>query len=150
MAHWNGYIQFEAITLSQANFDALCETFAALPPVEPVGPNDFMHGRIRNDGLARGFEMKFDPAQVEVDTFKQFMADLFEVPVEDVGDTIFDTLSYSGEGRETRIWSFTYPAGVTERLRVYRFGRGETWDTSRLERKAYLFANKAAWEPAIP
>jgi hypothetical protein len=145
MPNWTGYIMFEVINLNQANFDDLCDAFAALPPDNPLIPRDIMRERARLDGLARVFEMKFDSTQVSLDAFKQFMADLFGVPVEDVVDSIHDTLSYSGEGRETRIWSYEYPA-ATERLQVSRFGRGASWDDSRAEGDAYITANNAAWD----
>jgi hypothetical protein len=150
MTSWNGYIQFEAINLSQENFDALCAAFAELPPVDPQGNADYEHGRIRLDGLARGFEMKFDAANVTVERFKQFMADLFEVPVEDVEDYVIEDVSYSGGGRLTRVWGFAYPVAGPERLRAYRFGSGgSTHEESRLERTAYLIANAAAWGDTV-
>lgn len=142
MAFWNGYILFEkTANLNQANFNALTAAFRAIEPVDPLLPADVMATRRKPDNSAEVFECKFDPAAVEVESFKQFMSDLFEVPVENVGDEILEDVSYSGlPDTESRRWGFDY-LGV-QRLQVVRFGRGGTWQQSQLEALAYITADE--------
>ncbi len=140
---WNGYILFEkTANLSQANFNALTDAYRALEPVDPLLPADVMATRRKVDNSAEVFECKFDPAAVDVASFKQFMADLFGVDVADVEDEILEDVSYSGlPDTESRRWGFNYPVGGAQRLQVVRFGRGGTWQQSQLEGLAYITAD---------
>ncbi len=141
MSFWNGYILFEkTANLSQANFNALADAYRAIEPVDPLLPADVMATRRKLDNSAEIFECKFDPAAVDVDSFKQFMADLFEVPVENVDDESLEIVSYSGlPDTLSHRWGFDY-LGV-QRLQVVRFGMGGTWQQSQLEALAYITAD---------
>lgn len=152
MADWHGYVLIEAtVNLNQENFDRLADAFRAVSPVNPNIPAHVMHTRRRLDGLAEIFEAKFDPAAVEVESFKRFMADLFEKLPTDVEDAIRETMSHSQRpGIESRQWSFFYPAGGAERLRVTRFGRGGSHEDSRQEARAYIIAHSGEWEGDLP
>jgi hypothetical protein len=144
---WHGYVLIEkTANLNQENFDTLRDSFRVLNAVNPTQPAHVMHTRVSLDTSAEVFECQFDPADVEVSRFSQFMADLFGVNVVDVEDTIIETVSYSGlDGVESRRWGFNYPVAGAQRLQVVRFGRGGSWQDSRQECVGYLIANSAAW-----
>lgn len=148
MPNWHGYILLEkTVDLNQANFDTLCNSFATLPPVTPVDPQDFMATRINLDTSARLFEMRFDTEQIELQSFKQYMADLFNVDVANVGDEIVETVSYSGlPDIASRRWGFRYPLAGARRLEVVRFGQGADWFYSQAECYAYVHAILGDWE----
>lgn len=146
---WHGYVMLERVTanLNQGNFDTLRDAFRAVTPVEPGGfPAYIMHTRANIAEDKEIFECKFAPADVEVQSFKQFMATLFGQDVENIEDEILETVSYSGGGRETRRWGFNFPVAGARRLEVVRFGRGGTWLESLLETTAYFLANIEEWE----
>jgi hypothetical protein len=149
MAIWNGYIGVwrNVANLNAANFATLIEAMQALGPQSGTVPATLNHdrGNLDDPPTRYNFQASFDSTEVSLDKFKQMMADLFGKPVEDIGDTFVD-VSYSGGGRESRVWTFSFPAGITDRVEVVRFGRGGSWAESYQEEAAYREANAADWE----
>ena len=103
------------------------------------------HLRTRNDGDAELYESRFDPNEVSIESFKQFLADEFGVPVEGIDHTT-DVTSYGDY--ETTVWEFLYDSIV--RFTTRRFGRGGPWGESNNEQVAYLILYQSEWEPSFP
>ncbi len=156
---WNGYLRVDrnVANLNEANFATLMEALLAMGPQSTSAegglgqPANVTHDRPNDPDAPVKYFLKanFDPSEVTIETWKQFMADLFDgVEAEDIGDT-FSDVSYSGGGRETREWTFSLPDGVTDRVVFARFGRGGSQEDSRLELLAYLDNNPAEWGEEI-
>lgn len=146
MSFWNGYILFaKTANLNQTKFDALCNAYRVIEPVDPLLPADMMATLRKPDNSAEIFECKFDPAAVDVASFKQFMANLFGVSVEDVAHEILEDVSYSGlSDTMSRRWGFDYLS--VQRLQVVRFGRGGLWQQSQIEAYSYKTFVDSGWE----
>lgn len=92
------------------------------------------------------YRANFDPSEITKDSFKQALADLFGVDVGNVGDTFVD-VSYSGGGRQTREWAFSY-LGV-DRVVFARYGHDGTTQDSKKEMQALIDIDGAAWGETV-
>ena len=149
---WNGYLRADQKQLPDEDFATLILAMLAMGPQSTGAeggedqPVNVTHERPNDPDTPVKYIMQanFLPEEVSVEGFRQMMADLFGQPVEDIGTSISD-VSYSGDGRETREWTFSYPDGVTDRVVIARFGRGSTQADSKKEARAYLTTNAAEW-----
>lgn len=139
---WHGYFLVERHTVGAGNWAALLALFEAMGTTDSPYPAHNNHWRARPDGDAVIFESRFNPTEVSIPSFKQLLADEFEIDVADIAHATSHT-SYSGDEQST-IWTFAY-LGV-DRFSVHRFAGGGTWQQSRHEALAYLKANIGEWE----
>lgn len=144
---WHGYIVIERNTLGDGNWDALVAVFDNMGNLTGSFPQYCTQKRASLDGNAVIYESAFNPSEVSVDEFKQFLADEFSVDVADIEDTQ-SVVSYGDY--DTAVWVFAYPISGDDRFTVRRFGRGETWGISRNECIGYLSANIEDWENPLP
>lgn len=139
---WHGYILVEKLPdLGSGNWSALLSVFAEMGTHNSSFPAQNTHDRARLDGNAVIFESLFDPGEVEVSTFKQFLAEEFDVPVENITHST-DYKDYAGYG--TTVWTFSY--NDIGRFTVSRFGRGGSWEMSLEECTAYMELHVEDWE----
>lgn len=149
---WHGYFGIENLALTTGQRDQLVAALRQLGPGSDPSPARLCHWRTRTDGQAAIFEAAFDETMITVQAFKNRLGTIFNVDPATIGSVISHQLF---SALNTAV--IVFARGGTNRLRVTLFGvtvdesTGEvtywpTWDESRVEARAYLVANAAAWE----
>jgi hypothetical protein len=135
------YIGLENIALTAPQKQTLIAALAALGPASDPQPSHRNHRRVRLDGDAVIFEAAFGDNDLTVSALRQYVADVFGVPVAQVTSA---TANQTFASIPSPIVTLTYQA--VARLRVALFGgTSATWVQSAVEVRAYLAANAAAW-----
>jgi hypothetical protein len=135
------YIGLENIALTGSQKQTLIAALAALGPASDPQPSHLNHRRVRLDGDAVIFEAAFGDNDLTVAALRQYVANVFGVPVAQVTSS---TANQTFAVLPTPIVTLSYQA--TQRLRVALFGgTSATWAQSRTEVAAYLAANAATW-----
>ena len=106
------------------------------------------HHRLSLDGTQGIFRAKFDGSEIDVPTFIAWMATTFDKPPETIGEVT----DYNKYGRTS---TFSYPAGVTDRIRIGVLGFVEgqgwpSWEQSHEAVLAYIYDHIEDWEAAEP
>lgn len=142
MAIWHGYIAIENLALTANQRGKLITALRKLGPASDRQPERFNHRRTRLDGQAVIFEAAFNDNNISVAGIKGYLANVFGVAASTINHSVNQT-QYGPVA--------TYERGGTNYLRLVQFGGvGSSWETSRLAAVAYLRANSAAWELAVP
>lgn len=144
--NWHGYFVLERLNIGAGNWASLKAMFDDMGTHDSVFPCYNTHLRTRLDGDAVLYESLFDTEEVSIAAFKQLLADVFGVPIEDIHDT---KSSASYAGGETTIWRFWYPdtAAGHDRFLTERFGNGgSAWGESGDECRGYLALHNSEWE----
>jgi hypothetical protein len=138
------YAGMENIALTGPQKATLVAALAALGPSSDPQPSHLNHRRVRLDGDAVIFEAAFGDDDLTVTSLRQYVANVFGVPVAQVTAS---TTNQTFASIPSPIVTLTYQA--VARLRVALFGgTGATWPESAIEVRAYLAANAAAWGDA--
>jgi hypothetical protein len=140
---WRGYFVVEQGAIGSGNWAALQVLYESMGSHGTPFPMYNTHWRTSLAGEAVIYESRFDPEEVSIEEFKQLLATEFGVPVEDIDHTQA-VVSYSGS-IDTMVWEFLYNAVV--RFTVRRFGRGGSWNESRIEGLAYIDTYGPLWKP---
>jgi hypothetical protein len=138
------YIGTENIALTAPQKATLATALQALGPVSHPQPSELMHWRTRLDGNAVIFRALFQDSDLTVANLRQFIANVFSVPVAQVtatnSSTTFKTLP-------SPVITMTFQA--IDRMRFVLFGGlAATTQQSNDEVVAYLIANAVAWGDA--
>lgn len=144
MAKQRFYMAVERLNLSDNNWNILITAMQEKGENQDPNACNRNHWRVSLDETMQVFEAKFETTVVDVDWFLNWMSNLFGIPVGDIGDTT----GYNSYGRFS---TFSYPDGVTNRIRIGIFGfvSGQGWpsyEDSHIAMLQYLSDNLAEWE----
>ena len=139
---WHGYFGIENLALNDSQRAELVAALRALGPSSDPQPARLIHWRTRLDGDAAIFEALFDEAHLTIDTFKNQLAQIFDIDPATIDHSVtsqlFDTYP-------TPI--VTFSRSGTDYLRLALFGGlSATWAGSGAETLAYLALYAEQWE----
>ena len=140
------YFGIENLALNDDQKATLVDALTQLGPKSHPSPACLCHWRIRLDGDAAIFEALFEDSAITVDAIRQYLANIFGVDAENIGDSIsFVTF----DSRRTAVARYSYAGTEYLQLAVFGYAGGEwpTWSESGDECRAYLAANRGQWEP---
>jgi hypothetical protein len=139
---WHGYFAIEGLNLNAGQRQVLIDALRSLGPAMADQPAYLCHWRARLDDRAVLFEAQFDENNLTVDTFRTRLGAIFGV---DPSSIDYSLQSTTFSSLPTPVATFS--RGGTDYLRMALFGGpGATWGESGDECRAYLAANRAAWE----
>lgn len=141
MTNWHGYFVVERGNIGVENWQALQSFFESMGTHGSKFPMHNNHSRLRLDSDAIIHESLFDPTEVSIESFKQALADEFDIDVNDIDHTVNQN-DYAGRGTVT--WEFLYNSVI--RFTVRRFGGGGVWEYSRQECLGYIASDIESWE----
>ena len=139
------YFGIENLALNDQQKATLVDALKQLGPKSHSQPACLMHWRIRLDGDAAIFEALFEEDAITVDAIRQYLANVFGIDAQNIGDSVsFVTL----DSRETAVVRYSYAGTDYLQLAVFGYAGGEwpTWSESGDEVRAYLAANREQWE----
>jgi hypothetical protein len=143
MANLHVYVGLENVNLTDPQRGQMYAAVKALQVPNQNRPCFINHERLRLDNNAGIWEALFDESWLTIAAFRQYIANVFGVPVGDITNT---TSSQSFGGGTTFIVTLRYQA--QNRMRAALFGGANaTYAQSHAEVLGYLALNKALWEP---
>lgn len=147
---WHGYFGIENLNLNATQRATLVQALQQLGPASDPQPARLCHWRTRLDGDAAIFEALFNESNININTFKTRLGNIFDVAPATIDH---NTQQVTLNQRQSAV--VTFSRGGTDYLRIVFFGYNggaiwPTWDESRIETLAYLAANREEWEPAEP
>ncbi len=138
------YLGTENIALTGPQKATLATALQGLGPIAHPQPSELMHWRTRLDGDAVIFRALFDDNDLTVANLRQFIANVFGVPVAQV---TANAASVTFKTVPSPVLTMTYQA--IARMRFVLFGGlAATSQQSNDEVVAYLIANAVAWGDA--
>lgn len=135
---WHGYLAIENLNLNATQRQVLIDELRCLGPASDPQPARLCHWRTRLDNEAAIFEALFDEDNLTVARFKQRLGAIFGV----------DPATVDHATQQTQYGPVvTFSRGGTDYLRFALFGGTDApWMDSGNACRAYLAANRVAWE----
>lgn len=148
MSQQHVYFGIENLALNDTQRSQLVSALRALGPQSNPQPARLCHWRVRLDGQAAIFEALFDSDNITIPAFKGHLGAIFNVDPATIGHSVS---AVTFDARDSAV--VTFSRGGTDYLRVVFFGYAggdwPTWMESGDEVRAYLAANRDAWESAV-
>lgn len=135
---WHGYFGIENVGMNNAQRGELVQALRKIGRQGGDSPAKINHWRVRLDNDAAIFEAEFADDELSVNSVKKYLGAVFGI----------SWTTIAANTQQTQYGPLvTFSRNNTDYLRMILFGGiGAEWSESGDKCRAYLAANRAAWE----